>query len=117
MVTLREFVQALRRQSGVEAAVVVGRDGLLIDSAADTAVHADGLAARVPALVAAAVATGAPVGRGGLSMAVLEYERGSAIVSQMSPDVWLLVLVHPQGPLATLLQDLRRYRHQITALA
>jgi hypothetical protein len=50
-------------------------------------------------------------------MAVLEYERGSAIVSQMSPDVWLLVLVHPQGPLATLLQDLRRYRHQITALA
>jgi hypothetical protein len=50
-------------------------------------------------------------------MAVLEYERGSAIVSQMSPDVWLLVLVRPQGNLATLLQDLRRYRHQITALA
>ena len=40
MPTIRDLVAALRQRDGVEAAVVLGRDGLLIDSQTEPTVDA-----------------------------------------------------------------------------
>ena len=40
MPTIRDLVRALRRREGVDAAMVLGRDGLLIDGATEMGVAA-----------------------------------------------------------------------------
>src|SRR5919204_79308 len=57
MPTIRDLVGAIRRRDGVDAAVVLGRDGLLIDSETASDVDAESVAALVPSIVAAADCT------------------------------------------------------------
>lgn len=116
MPTIRDLVSALRRREGVDAAIVLGRDGLLIDGASVGALDPDGLAAHVPPMVAAAIDMGRAAGRGDFGLMVLEYTGGMAIVTAASSDALLLVLLDPSANLPALLYDLRRHRSQIAAL-
>ena len=60
MPTIRDVVQALSRRPGVQAAIVLGRDGLPIDSSVRDGVDVEGVAALVPPVVAACGALGLP---------------------------------------------------------
>ncbi len=115
MATIRDLVSALRRRDGVDAAIVLGRDGLLIDGATES-LDPEGLAAFVPPMVTAAVDMGLASGRGDFGLMVLEYGAGTAVVTAVSPDALLLVLLRPTANLAAMLYDLRRHRAQIAAL-
>jgi predicted regulator of Ras-like GTPase activity (Roadblock/LC7/MglB family) len=116
MPTIRDLVAVIRQREGVEAAVVLGRDGLLIDSQADAGLDAEDIAAHVPSIIQYADELGVSAARGALATTVLEYERGLAIVSCLSPDAVLLVLVQPTANLGQLLYELRRNRANIAAL-
>ncbi len=116
MPTIRDLVSALRRRDGVDAAIVLGRDGLLIDGATDDALDADGLAAHVPPMVMAAMELSTSAGRGDFGLMVLEFGAGTAIVTALSPDALLLVLLGSSANLPSLLYDLRRHRAQIAAI-
>lgn len=116
MPTIRDLVSVLRRRDGVDAAVVLGRDGLLIDGASGAPYDPEGLAALVPPLVLSAADLGRLAERGAFSLTVLEYAGGSIVVSALSADAFLLVLLQPTANLAALLYELRRHRAQISAL-
>lgn len=115
MATIRDLVAALRRRDGVDAVVVLGRDGLLIDGQAE-GLAADDLAAHVPAIVNAGDELGRAAGRPGLTTAVLEFPETLAIVSALSADALLLVLTRPGSHVGPLLFDLRRHREQLASL-
>ena len=114
--TVRDLVSALRRLDGVDAAIVLGRDGALIDGATDPAFDPDGLAACVPPVALAAIAMGGAAGRGDFGLMVLEYSAGAVVVTSVTPDAFLFVLLRPEANLAALLYDLRRFRAQIASL-
>jgi predicted regulator of Ras-like GTPase activity (Roadblock/LC7/MglB family) len=114
--TIRDLVAAIRQREGVEAAVVLGRDGLLIDSQTGPQLDAEHLAAHVPSIIQFADELGGAAQRGALQTAVLEHERGVAVISCLSPDAVLLVLVQPSANLGQLLYELRRNRANIAAL-
>jgi predicted regulator of Ras-like GTPase activity (Roadblock/LC7/MglB family) len=116
MPTIRDLVAAIRQRDGVDAAVVLGRDGLLIDSQTVPNLNAEDVAAHVPAIIAAADEFGATASRGALTTAVLEYPDGLAIVSVLSQDAILLVLVRATANIGQLLFELRRNREQIATL-
>jgi predicted regulator of Ras-like GTPase activity (Roadblock/LC7/MglB family) len=116
MPTIRDLVAAIRGRDGVEAAVVLGRDGLLIDSQADASVDAEQVAAHVPPVLVAAEELGTAGHLGLLQTAVVEYDRGYAIIASVSADAVLLILVKPDANLAQLLYELRRNRANIAAL-
>jgi uncharacterized protein len=116
MPTIRDLVDALRRRKGVEAAVILGRDGLLIDSQAAPEIDAESMAALVPAIIAAADDYAAHLDRGTLTTAILEFARGVAVISVVSDDVVLLVLAQRDANLGQLLFALRRNRENIAAL-
>jgi predicted regulator of Ras-like GTPase activity (Roadblock/LC7/MglB family) len=116
MPTIRDLVSALRRRDGVDAVILLGRDGLLIDGATGGGLDAEGLAAMVPPLVSAAGDLGVASARGPFSLMVLEHGEGMAIVASASRDALLLVLLRPGANLASLLYDLRRHRAQIASL-
>lgn len=116
MPTIRDFVAAIRQRDGVEAAVVLGRDGLLIDSQTIPSLDAEHVAAHVPSIIQFADEFGSAANRGALQTAVLEHERGLAVISCLSADAVLLVLVQPTVNLGQLLYELRRHRANIAAL-
>ncbi len=114
--TIRDLVSALTRRPGVEAAVLVGRDGLLIDGQGSPTVGLDAVAAHVPALVSASEEFSAAVARGHLLTKILEFERGFAIVATLTPDAMLLLLVGSGADLGALVTDIRRHRRHIASI-
>jgi predicted regulator of Ras-like GTPase activity (Roadblock/LC7/MglB family) len=117
MPTIRDLVGAIRQRDGVEAAIVLGRDGLLIDGDATPTLNAEHIAAHSPSLVTAAEELGVAAGRGEFATAVVEYAGGVAIVAAMSRDAQLLVLARPSADISQLLRELRRNRDNLAALA
>jgi predicted regulator of Ras-like GTPase activity (Roadblock/LC7/MglB family) len=116
MPTIRDVVQALARREGVDAVVVLGNDGLPIDSLGIETVDPEVVAAHLPAVLQASDELGRHGGRGALTMGVLEYESGYAVVADLSHDAKLLVLLRPRANLGPLLYDLSRHRAQIAGL-
>ena len=116
MPTIRDLVGAIRQREGVEAAVVLGRDGLVIDGQSGGQIAAEDLAAHIPGVIHSADEFGRAANRGALATAVLEFPQGLAIVSVVSEDAMLLVLVQPTANIAQLLLELRRNREHIAAL-
>ena len=94
MPTLRELTEAIQHHPGVDAVVILGADGLLIETHDTTHSHAEALAARVPAVATAASQLGDSASAGEAGMVVLEFERGYGVVcgfrgaEQNSHHVW-----------------------------
>jgi predicted regulator of Ras-like GTPase activity (Roadblock/LC7/MglB family) len=116
MATIRDLVAAIRQRDGVDAAVVLGRDGLLIDSQTVANLASEDVAAHVPGIITAADEFGVAAGRAPMTTAVLEYANGLAIVSVLSPEAVLLVLLQPNANIGQLLFELRRNREHIASL-
>ncbi len=116
MPTIHDLVAAIRDREGVQAAVVLGRDGLVIDAQAAATVDTENLAAHVPPVLLAAEELGQASQLGGLQTSVIELERGYAIVAALSPEAVLVVLALPSVNLAQLLYELRRNRANIASL-
>src|SRR5688572_15643083 len=116
MPSIRDLVAAIRQREGVEAAIVLGRDGLLIDSQTVTGLDAEDLAARIPAILGPADDLGNAAKRGETTTIILEHKQGFAIVSVLSAEAVLMVLVQPHANIGQLLYELRRNRQHIAAL-
>lgn len=116
MTDLLEALEELRRHPGVEHALVLGRDGLLVHHVGATTLDADAVAAMVPQLVGAASDVGRAAGLGTARTAVVELERGVAIALPLSEDTLLAVLLQPGVGFAPLLRELRAARARWAAL-
>ena len=115
MPTIRELVNAIAQREGVEAAIVLGHDGLLIDGRT-TGSDAEPLAALTPGIVAAARDFGSSAMRGDLVSVILEYERGIVLLTTLTADALLLVLVHPGANVGALIYALRSHRGHIASI-
>jgi predicted regulator of Ras-like GTPase activity (Roadblock/LC7/MglB family) len=116
MATIRDVVAALSRRSGVDAVVVVGRDGLPIDARAANGLDPEGVAALLPSVINAMSQLGEAGARGDFGTAVLEFGRGLAVVAVLNAEALLVVLVQPATNVGGLLFDLRQHRAAIAGL-
>lgn len=116
MSTIRDVVRALASRDGVEAVIVLGRDGLPIDAHASNGVDTEGVAALIPSIVAACNRLGSASGRGDFGTGVVEYARGLALVSVVAPEAILAILVDQDTNVGPLLFELRRHRSALAGL-
>jgi uncharacterized protein len=116
MAVLSEVVRELATRAGVEAVLVISADGLPIEHSSRAAADTESVAALTPALVQNATRLGLGAARGALRTAVLEYERGLMIVSQLGAGDSLAILAAPEADLGQLLYDLRQHRPALVAL-
>ncbi|MBX3175535.1 MAG: roadblock/LC7 domain-containing protein [Gemmatimonadaceae bacterium] len=116
MPTIRDLVSTLRQFDGVQAAAVLGRDGLLIDSEANAGVDSEQIAAHVPSILQFADDLGGAAQIGALRTAVLEHVESTVVLSTLSAEVVLLVQLTPTANLGALLYDLRRHRAGLATL-
>jgi predicted regulator of Ras-like GTPase activity (Roadblock/LC7/MglB family) len=116
MTTIRDVVRALGAREGIEAIVLLGRDGLPIDSYTQDGLDTERIAALVPGLVAACDQFGEAADRGGFGTTLVEFDRGIALVFGLSDDVLLAVLFVPGTNVGHHLFELRRQRETIAGL-
>ncbi|MEB3323522.1 MAG: roadblock/LC7 domain-containing protein [Synechococcaceae cyanobacterium] len=116
MPSIRDVVQALARRPGVQVAVILGRDGLPIDSAAHNGVDAEGLAAVVPALVRACGTFGGVAACGKFDSGVIEFDGGLALITTVTPEALLAMVIEPETNIGSLLFEIRKHRPAIAKL-
>jgi len=115
MASLGEVVRGLAARDGVEAVLVLSADGLPIEHASREPFEAETLAALTATLAQYATRLGLGAGRGPLRTAVIEYERGLLVVTQISAGDCLAVLAKPEANVGELLYDLRLHRPALAA--
>src|SRR3989449_7058820 len=93
MATIRDVVEALARRGGVDAVVVVGRDGLPIDARAADGLDTENVAALLPPVINGLAQLGQAEERGEFGTGVLEFGSGLAVVSVLNADALLVVLM------------------------
>lgn len=116
MPNIRDVVQALGSRDGVDAVILLGHDGLTIDSFVSGSLDPDSVAALVPSVIDSCSRFGAESGREKFFTGVIEYSGGFAIIAQLTPETLLAVLVRPSVNVGSLLYDLRRHRVAIAEL-
>lgn len=116
MPTIREFTSALRQRPGVTAAIVSGRDGLLVEGAAGANIDLDDLAARLPALITEAISIGDAASLGSCTTCIIEYGAGYAVLTTLGTDSILTVLLDKSAELGAILFELRSQRSRLEAL-
>lgn len=114
---IRDLVAAVRQREGVEAAVVLGNDGLLIQGDGQPGFDLDVLAASVPGIVSTATELARTARIGEVDSTVIQTSDGFIIVNVISADALLLIVLRFDANLAQLLGELRRNRDSIAALA
>lgn len=116
MSELDQALDAIRGHAGVEHVLVLGRDGLLIQHAGPSGLDADTVSAMVPGLASAAALLGGAAGAGRAETVVARLESGVAVVSVLSDEVLLAVLLRPGVGFAGLLAELAGRRDALAAL-
>jgi predicted regulator of Ras-like GTPase activity (Roadblock/LC7/MglB family) len=116
MPTLRELTEAIQSRPGVEAVVIVGADGLLIETHDTAQSHAEAIAARVPGVATAAALLGDAAQRGTAALAVIEFDRGYGVILRLSDEAMIFVSAAASVALGDLLFDLRQHRSSMAAL-
>jgi predicted regulator of Ras-like GTPase activity (Roadblock/LC7/MglB family) len=116
MPDLHDVVGALGQRDGVEAVIILGNDGLPIASHVRDGADPEVLSALVPNIVQASEQLGQHASQGMLAAGVFEFSAGYAILSTLSTDARLLVLVRPRTNIGPLLYDLASHRAEIAGL-
>jgi predicted regulator of Ras-like GTPase activity (Roadblock/LC7/MglB family) len=115
MSELEAALGALRAHPGVEHVLVLGRDGLLIQHEGGP-LDAETVSAMVPGIASSAAELGRAAGMGGADTVAVRLERGVALVSVLSADVLLAVLVREGVGFAPLLRELSERRGALASL-
>lgn len=97
--------------------MVLGNDGLLIHGDGQPGFDLDVLAASVPGIVSATSELARTARIGEMDSTVVQTSDGFIVVSVVSADALLLVVLRFDANLAQLLGELRRNRESIAALA
>jgi len=116
MPTIRDVVKVLRNREGVEAVIVLGRDGLPIDSRTSDVLDSENVAALVPPIVESCNSLGNASGRGAFGFGVVEFEDGLAVIGELTSETLLAILVRREINIGQLLFELRRHRAAIAQL-
>jgi uncharacterized protein len=116
MSPLETVLRSLRAHPGVEDVLVLGRDGLLIQHLGSGGTDAETLSAMVPGLTRAASELGRAAGKGDAGTVVLRLERGVAVVEELSPDLFLALVLTGDVGFASLLREVRERRGELAAL-
>lgn len=116
MPTIHDVVRALSGRAGVDAVIILGRDGLVIDSHAGNGIDSEDVSALIPSMVTASSRLGDAAGRGEFHTGVIEFASGMLLVASITPETLLAILVAPDTNIGSLLYEIERHRSAIASL-
>src|SRR5690349_16145745 len=116
-VTMREGLSRVTEYEGVTFALLVGRDGLLIDSISKSGeADLENLAAIISNLMTQAERVGEQIEQGALAQMILEYEAFFVAVEPLGDDIVVVGADKPAN-LGLLRTAIKRHRDELLSAA
>lgn len=112
---LKPLLEEFLKVEGVSAAVVVGRDGFVIESAVSGKVDIEALGAMVSTGLGTSEAMGSTLGKGALSQMLVELEKGPIILSPLSDDELIAIVGDTTSNVGRIRYELKKNKDRIVA--
>ncbi|MDD1667637.1 MAG: roadblock/LC7 domain-containing protein [Methanomicrobiales archaeon] len=112
---LNQILAEFLKLEGVFAAVVVGRDGMVIESAVSGKVDTDALGAMASTGMGTAEAMGNELGKGELHQMLVELEKGPILLSPLSKDELIAIVSNNTGNIGRIRYELKKNKERIIA--
>jgi hypothetical protein len=100
---------------GVSAAVVIGRDGFVIESAMSGRIDIDALGAMASTGIGTSEAMGRELGKGQLTQMLVELENGPIILSPLSKDELIAIVAENASNLGRIRYELKKNKERLVA--
>lgn len=104
----KEVLDIFVNIDGVVAACFVGRDGFLLESSARTNIDPEMVAAIAATGFGAAESMGRQLGKGGLSMCLMEYESGPVMICPAGSDGAAVIVAEKNANVGMIRLQLKR---------
>ncbi len=110
---LRGILDGLLKVEGVTAALVIGRDGFVIESATTHPIDTDAVGAIAASSLTASESMGEELKLGTLGSILIEYELGPVAVTPAGPDAVLAVVGNQSANLGRVRIEMRKIRQAV----
>lgn len=112
---LKPLLEEFLKIEGVSAAVVVGRDGFVIESAVSGKVDIEALGAMASTGLGTSEAMGSTLGKGELSQMLVECEKGPVLLSPLSADELIALVADTTANIGRIRYELKKNKERIIA--
>jgi predicted regulator of Ras-like GTPase activity (Roadblock/LC7/MglB family)/DNA-binding LytR/AlgR family response regulator len=117
MSSLKEVLAELTNVPGVNTACLVGRDGFLLDSIAIAGIDTEMIGAIASSGFGASESMGNQLGKGGMSMSMIEYANGPVMLSPVGQDAFLVIVAEKEANLGMIRLKIKKHTSQIAESA
>jgi len=112
---LKQILGEFLKIDGVAAAVVVGRDGFVIESAVSGKMDIDALGAMASTGMGTSEAMGKELGKGELHQMLVELDHGPIIMSPLSQDELIAVVAGNEANVGRIRYELKKNKERLVA--
>jgi predicted regulator of Ras-like GTPase activity (Roadblock/LC7/MglB family) len=112
---LKQILSDFLRLDGVTAAVVVGRDGFVIESAESGDIDTEALGAMASTGMGTSEAMGSELGKGEMIQMLVELDDGPILLSPLSEDELIAIVAETKVNIGRIRYELKKNRGRIIA--
>ncbi len=112
---LKQLLGEFLGVEGVSAAVVIGKDGFVIESAVSGKTDVDALGAMASAGMGTSESLGKELERGEVRQILLELEKGSILLSPLSAEEFIAIVSNDPANVGRVRHDLKKNRERLVA--
>ena len=112
---LKQILGEFLNLEGVSAAVVIGRDGFVIESAVSGKMDIDALGAMASTGIGTSEAMGRELGRGQLTQMLVELDNGAIVISPLSKDELIAIVAENASNLGRIRYELKKNKERLIA--
>jgi predicted regulator of Ras-like GTPase activity (Roadblock/LC7/MglB family) len=117
MAGLKDILNEFTKLSGVNAVCLVGRDGFLLDSIARTGIDSEMIGAIASSGFGASEAMGRQLGKGEMSMSMIEFEQGPVMFSPVGGDAFIVIIGDKDSNLGMIRLKLKKHTGELALAA
>jgi predicted regulator of Ras-like GTPase activity (Roadblock/LC7/MglB family) len=117
MSSLKDVLSEFTNIPGVNTACLVGRDGFLLDSIAISGIDTEMIGAIASSGFGASESMGKQLGKGVMSMSMIEYGNGPVMLSPVGDDAFLVIVADKDANLGMIRLKIKKHASHIAETA
>lgn len=113
MAELKDVLTEFTNIPGVNTACLVGRDGFLLDSIAISGIDTEMIGAIASSGFGASESMGNQLGKGSMSMSMIEYDDGPVMLSPIGEEAFLVIVAEKEANLGMIRLKIKKHSREI----
>jgi predicted regulator of Ras-like GTPase activity (Roadblock/LC7/MglB family)/DNA-binding response OmpR family regulator len=117
MASAKDILNEFSKLQGVDAVCLVGRDGFLLDSISRTGIDTEMIGAIASSGFGASESMGRQLGKGVMSISMIEFDKGPVMFSPVGDDAFLVIVAERDSNLGMIRLKLKKHSAELATAA